>query len=235
MIGPLEEQIPAPESRVPGAARHWGRLVRGALPAVTVATIIPLTLFYGVGALAGIRAGIIASLAWAWMALLRQVMTKGRISGLLTLTAITLTIRCVTWAIHQSTFTYFAVPVAETVVVGTLFVATMAIGRPLLVNLAHDFVPSLAEHLALEKYQPLVRRMSFLWGVVYLGSAATSGILLSTQSMHWFLLMHQFCGWFWTGSGIALSVLYGRRHARELLALVHAGVSAPRGVTPALG
>lgn len=219
-----------------GFFRRWGRLLWGAVPAITVATIIPLTLFYGVSAFAGIKMGIIASLTWAWFALVRQVMAKGRISALLTLTAVTLSIRCVTWAIHQSTFTYFAVPVAETVVVGTLFVATMLLGRPLLVSLARDFVPSLAEHLALEKYRPLVRRMSLLWGLVYLGSATTSGVLLSTQSMHWFLLMHQFSGWFWTGSGIALSFLYGRHHARELLTLAHAGVAGgSRAVAPALG
>jgi hypothetical protein len=216
--------------------RRWGRLVWGAVPAITVATIIPMALFYGVTAVATIRWGIIASLTWAWLVLARQIIAKGRISGLLTLTAITLTIRCVTYAVHQSTFTYFAVPVAETVVVGTLFVATMAIGRPLLVNLAHDFVPSLGEHLGRDKYRPLVRRMSLLWGLVYLGSAATSATLLSTQSMHWFLLMHQFSGWTWTGIGIGLSVLYGRHHARELLALAHAGVSSAKSqaVAPAL-
>lgn len=210
----------------PGAFRRYARLVWGAVPAITLATIIPLALFYGVSAWAGsLRAGIIASLTWAWLVLIRQLVAKGRISGLLTLTAITLSIRCVTWALHQSTFTYFAVPVVETVVIGTLFVVTMALGRPLLVNLARDFVPSLADHLALDRYRPLVRRVSLIWGAVYLGSATTSGILLSTQSMHWFLLMHQFSGWCWTGTGIALSFLYGRTHAKELFALAHASVS----------
>lgn len=230
MTGPMTDSQTADRDPAgPSLLRRYAKLLWGAVPAITVATIIPLALFYGVSALTGsLKPGIIASLTWAWVMLIRQIMTKGRISGLLTLTAITLTIRCVTWALHQSTFTYFAVPVAETVVVGTLFVATMALGRPLLVNLAHDFVPSLAEHLAMDKYQPLVRRMSLLWGAVYLGSAATSAILLSTQSMHWFLLMHQFSGWMWTGSGIGLSMLYGRHHAKELFALVHAGVAAPR-------
>lgn len=230
MTGPVTDpQSPELTGSDPSLLRRYARLLWGAVPALTIATIIPLVLFYGVSAITGnLKPGIIASLTWAWVMLIRQIMTRGRISGLLTLTAITLTIRCVTWALHQSTFTYFAVPVVETVVVGTLFVSTMALGRPLLVNLAHDFVPSLAEHLALDKYRPLVRRMSLLWGAVYLGSAATSAILLTTQSMHWFLLMHQFSGWCWTGSGIALSMLYGRHHAKELFALVHAGVAAPK-------
>lgn len=226
MTGPMEHLRASARPEVgPGALHRCGRLVWGAVPAVTVATIVPLAIFYGLSALAGIRAGIIASLTWAWVILLRQIVAKGRISGLLTLTAITLSIRCVTWAVHQSTFTFFAVPVGETLVVGALFVASMAVGRPLLVNLARDFVPSLADHLGKDRYRPLVRRMSLLWGTVYLGHAATSGILLSTQNLHWFLLMHQFAGWIWTGAGLGLSVLYGRRHAGELLALAHAGVS----------
>lgn len=218
----MTAEMEATQDLAPRESSHLGRILRlvaGALPAVTVATIVPLALFYGLSAVLGLRAGIIGSLTWAWVVLIRQIVSRGRISGLLTLTAATLSIRCVTWAVHQTTFTFFAVPVAETVVVATLFVATMIVGRPLLVNLARDFVPSLGDHLASEKYRPLVRRMSLVWGAVYLGSAATSALLLSTQNLHWFLLMHQFSGWIWTGSGLALSFFYGRHHARELITL----------------
>jgi hypothetical protein len=204
--------------------RRWGRLVWGAVPAITVATVIPLGLFYGVSWLAGMRAGIIASLVWAWAMLLRQMVGGRKLSGLLILTAATLSIRCVTWVVHQSTFTYFAVPVAETVAMSALFIATLILGKPLLVSLARDFVPSLGDHLAREKYRPLVRRLSCVWGLVYLGSAASSALLLTTQNLHLFLLLHQLSGWFWTGSGLLISVLYGRRHGKELIALAHAGL-----------
>jgi intracellular septation protein A len=198
-------------------------LIGGALPALLVATIIPLSLFYSVSAAAGMKAGIVASLAWAYIMLGRQILTTKRMSGLLIITAFTLTVRCVTWVIHQSTFTYFAVPVVETIGMGALFVVTLAMGRPLLVNLARDFVPTLGDHLSHDKHQRLVRHLSCVWGFVYLGSACTSAVLLSTQNIHWFLLLHQMSGWMWTGTGLTFSFLYGRRHAKELFHVATSG------------
>lgn len=199
------------------------RLIAGAFPALLVATIIPLSLFYSVSAAAGMKAGIIASLAWAYLMLGRQIITTKRMSGLLIITAFTLTIRCVTWVIHQSTFTYFAVPVVETIGMGALFVVTLALGRPLLVNLARDFVPSLGDHLEHDQHRRLVRHLSCVWGFVYFGSACTSAVLLSTQNIHWFLLLHQVSGWMWTGTGLTFSFLYGRRHAKDLFHLATSG------------
>lgn len=204
-------------------ARRVFHVIRGALPAVVTATVVPLALFYGVGAVAGMKAGIVASLTWAYVVLGRQAIKKGRMSGLLMVTAFALTVRCITWTIHQSTYTYFFVPVVETFAMAALFVTTMAIGRPLVIALARDFMPGLGERLSQATYRPMIRHLSWLWGAVNVGSAATSITLLTTQNIQFFLLFHQFSGWFWTGSGLALSFAYGRRHHKELFALVTAG------------
>jgi hypothetical protein len=210
------------------AGRRLRHVARGALPAVITATLIPLALFYSLSETVDLEAGIIASLAWAYVVLGRQLVRNRRMSGLLMITALTLTARCVTWAVHQSTFTYFAVPVFETIGMGTLFVATLAFGRPLLVSLARDFVPAVGDRLGHATYRPLVRHLSWLWGLVYLGSAATSATLLTTQSTQWFLLFHQASGWIWTGTGLAVSFAYGRRHGAELIALATAAMAEPR-------
>jgi intracellular septation protein A len=206
----------------PSPWRQVMRLLGGAAPAVVVATLIPLTLFYSLSAAAGTQAGIFASLIWAYAVLALQLWRRRAMSGLLTLTAFTLTVRGVTWGINQSTFTYFAVPVVETILTGALFVGTLLIGRPLLVSLARDFIPSLAEHLVGETYRRQIRHLSCVWAAVYFGSALTSGFLLTTLSLHWFLLLHQASGWIWMGSGLIVSFLYGRRHAGDLLAHVMA-------------
>lgn len=198
--------------------RRVAHVVRGALPAVVTATVVPLALFYGVSAGAGMKAGIIASLAWAYLMLGRQLLASRRLSGLLMVTAFALTARCAAWAIHQSTFTYFFVPVVETVGMAGIFLVTLALGRPLLVSLARDFLPSLGDQLNHRSYRPMVRRLSWLWGAVNLGSAATSATLLTTQNLHLFLLFHSVSGWIWTGTGITVSFLYGRRHASDLFA-----------------
>jgi hypothetical protein len=220
------------------SVRQTARLVAGAAPAVLVATVIPLTLFYSVSAWAGMQGGIIASLTWAYANLGRQFLVRRQMSGLLTLTSVTLTFRCVTYAVHQSPFTYFAVPVAETLATSLLFVGTMLIGRPLLVSLARDFVPSLGDHLGRHEHRRLVRDLSCVWGLVYLGSALSSGTILLTQSLHWFLLLHQASGWIWSGSGLAISFWYGRRYGMELIDLAKANLKAgdtlPVALVPAV-
>jgi uncharacterized membrane protein len=190
------------------------------------ATLIPLGLFYAVSAAAGMKAGIITSLAWAYLVMARQLYTsRRRVSGLLVITAFTLTVRCLTWSLHQTTFTYFSVPVAETIGMGLLFIGTLALGRPLLVSLARDFVPALGDRLAHVTHRRLVRHLSWAWGLVYLGSAATSAMLLITQNIHWFLLFHQASSWIWVAAGLAFSFVYGRRHGKELLALATSGIA----------
>jgi hypothetical protein len=198
--------------------RAW-HLLRGALPAVTTATLIPLALFYSLSAVAGMKVGIVASLTWAYLVLGRQLLTSRRISGLIIITAVTLTVRCVTWTFHQSTFTYFAVPIATTTAVSTLFVVSLAFGRPLLVSLARDFMPAVGDGLSHASHRRLVRHLSCLWGLIYLGNAASSATLLSTQSVHWYLLLHQLSGWLWTGTGLAISFTYTSRQAKGLFAL----------------
>lgn len=210
---------------IPERPRRVLRLIWGAVPAVTIATLIPLAVFYGVSAFLGLQAGIVASLAWAYAMLAYQAVRSRRLSGLLVLTAFTLTVRSLAWGVHQSAFTYFVVPVIETVGTGALFVVTLALGRPLLVSLARDFVPSLGDHLTHHDHRPLVRHLSCLWGFVYFGSAATSAVLLETLDIKWFLLLHQASGWIWTGTGLAVSVLYGRKRAKELFAVALAGLS----------
>ena len=211
-------------------ARRVIHVVRGALPAVITATVIPLALFYGVSAAAGMKAGILASLCWAYLVLGRQLVASRRLSGLLMITAFALTARCVAWAIHQSTFTYFFVPVVETVAMAGIFLVTLAIGRPLIISLARDFMPALGHQLNHRTYKPLVRRLSWVWGAVNLGSAATSAFLLTTQNIHWFLLFHQASGWIWTGTGLVVSFTYGRRHAKDLFAFATNSIGHPAPV-----
>jgi hypothetical protein len=209
----------------PRIGRRVLHVARGALPAVMTATLIPLGLFYAVSAAAGMKAGIVASLAWAYLVLARQLRATRRPSGLLMITAFTLTARCITWGLHQTPFTYFSVPVAETVGIGLLFVVSLAIRRPLLVSLARDFVPALGDRLAHVTHRRLVRRLSYVWALVYLGSAASSATLLLTQNIHWFLLFHQASSWTWVSAGLAVTFAYGRRHGKELLVLATTGQS----------
>jgi hypothetical protein len=207
----------------PGTARRVLHVVRGAAPAVMTATLIPLAIFYAVSAAAGMKLGIVASLSWAYLMLARQLHRTRRASGLLMITAGTLTVRCITWSLHQTPFTYFSVPVAETTGIATLFIVSLAIRRPLLVALARDFVPALGDRMAHVTHRRLVRHLSCVWALVYLGSAASSATLLLTLNIHWFLLLHQASSWTWVAAGLVVTFAYGRRHGPELLSLATTG------------
>lgn len=220
------EEVPEAGTTAVSMWRKVASLFVGALPMMTIATVIPLCLFYGVSAFAGMKGGIVASLAWAYLMLGREIIRSRRMSGVLTITAFTLTARCITWVIHQSAFTYFAVPVFETIGMSLLFVVTLALGRPLLVSLARDFVPSIGDRLTHSDHKKLVRDLSCLWGAVYLGSATSTAVLLSTQNIHLFLVLHQMSGWIWTGSGLMVTFFYARRHAQELMAIATSGMHA---------
>jgi hypothetical protein len=173
------------------------------------------------------KPGIAVSLAWAYLMLARQLHVTRRASGLLMITALTLTVRGTTWAFHQTPFTYFSVPVAETTGIAILFVATLALRRPLLISLARDFAPALGDRMAHSTHRRLVRHLSCVWALIYLGSAATSATLLLTQNIHWFLLFHQASSWSWVALGLTVTVVYGRRHGRELFLLATSGNPAP--------
>lgn len=200
-------------------------LIRGAFPALAVASVIPLLLFY-VTLLAGSIVWAIAiSVAYAYGVGLYQYLRRGRISGMLIITMFMVTVRAVAAVLSGQVFVYFAVPVVETAGFGLMFMATMFSSEPLILRLARDVMPHAAENLA--RRRSLIRHLSLIWTVIYLGSGATTLALLTTLPLPVYLGAHQLTGWFWTGSGIVLSVLLCRRRAAGLLGETFLRPAAP--------
>lgn len=209
-------------------------VARGAMPAVLVATLIPLALFYLVLSAGSILWAICISVVYAYGVAAYQHFRRRRVSGMLLMTVFMATVRGVTAVVSGHALMYFAIPVVETAGFGLMFLATMFSSEPLIVRLARDLVPGAADGLAARR--PLVRSLSLVWTVVYLGSGATTLALLTTTPMSVFLGAHTLTGWFWTGSGAVASVLICRARARGLLAAAAAGVArkeAVAGLIPA--
>lgn len=203
-------------------------LARGAMPAVLVATLIPLVLFYIALSAGSVTCAIGVSVAYAYGVAAYQHFRRHRVSGMLLVTVLMATIRAVTAIVSGHALIYFAIPVVETAAFGLMFLATMFSSEPLVVRLARDLVPSAAEDLATRR--ALIRSLSLVWTVTYLGSGATTLLLLTTTPMRIFLGAHTLTGWLWTGSGATASVLICR--ARGLLAAACAGVT---GAAPSDG
>jgi hypothetical protein len=196
--------------------RTWQELVFDALPAVTVATLIPMGLFYAAMALSGrVQAGIVVALAWSCAAFLVHYRRHGRVGGLITITLMMTIVRVATSLAAGSTFVFFVVPILGTGGFALSFLSSLFVGEPLVVRLARDFVPSLAGELASRR--PLVVCLSVVWALVYLASGATAFTLLTTQSTTVYVGVHVIAGWGWVAAGLLVSVAVCRRMAKELV------------------
>ncbi|MDE3205204.1 MAG: hypothetical protein KGQ66_13425 [Acidobacteriota bacterium] len=196
-------------------------LVRGAIPALLVATLIPLLLFYVVMAAGTITWAIGLSVVYAYTVAAYQHFRNHRVSGMLLITVFMATLRGLAAILSGHPFVYFAIPVAETAGFGLMFLATMFTSEPLVVRLARDLVPTAADGLAARR--SLTRTLSIVWTVVYLGSGATTLVLLMMTPMSVFLGAHTLTGWFWSGSGAVISLLICRARAAGLVASACAG------------
>ena len=190
-------------------------LLRGALPAVAVATLIPLALFYLVLAAGGVVWAIAVSILYAYGVAVYQFVRRRRVSGMLLVTVFMATVKGVAAVVSGHMMVYFAVPVVETAGFGLMFAATMFTSEPLVVRLARDLIPHAAEDLA--GRHALTKHLSLVWTVTYLASGATTLVLLTTVSLPVYLGAHTLTGWFWTGSGLALSLALLRRRGDTLL------------------
>lgn len=203
-------------------------MVRGALPAVLVATFIPLALFYIAMSAGSVMWAIGVSVAYAYGVTIYQYARRRRVSGMLTMTVFMATVRASAAFISHRTGLYFAIPIAETAGFGLMFLATMFSAEPLVLRLARDLVPGAADGLA--ERRSLIRSLSLIWTVTYLGSGATTLALLVSVPLPVYLGAHTLTGWVWTGSGVVASFLMCRSRASGLL---HTLMDRPPAVTAA--
>jgi hypothetical protein len=190
-------------------------LVRGALPALLVATLMPLAVFYVALAASSMIWAIALSVAYAYGVAIYQYARWRRLSGMLLVAVFMASLRVLAAVASGHVVMFFAVPVLETAGFGLMFAATMFTSEPLVVRLARDLIPHAADDFA--QRGSLIRTLSVVWTVTYLASCTTSMVLLSTVPLPVFLGAHTLAGWFWTGSGMALTIALCRRRAAGLL------------------
>jgi hypothetical protein len=178
-------------------------LLSGAFPAIAVATLIPLGLFYLMLATTSMLWAIVVGVCYAYGLAARQYVQRGQVSGMLLLTVFTVTLRTVAGVASGQVLVFFAVPVIQTVGFALLFVATMWSSEPLIIRLVRDLVPHVADELA--SRPALVRGLSLTWMVTYLASGATTLALLTTVPIPIYVGAHQLTGWLWVAAGLGVS------------------------------
>jgi hypothetical protein len=182
---------------------------------VAVATLIPLAVFYVALMASSVLWAMAVSVVYAYGVAIYQYARRRRVSGMLLMTVFMATMRAVAAVASGQAVMYFAIPVVETAGFGLMFAATMFTSEPLVVRLARDLVPHAADDIA--QRASLIKTLSLIWTVTYLASCATSLVLLTTVPLSVFLGAHTLTGWFWTGSGMAITIALCRRRTSGLL------------------
>jgi hypothetical protein len=210
-------------------SRYVWVLARGAMPALTIATLIPVGLFYAALAAGSVRTAIVVSVIYAYGVATYQWRCRRRVSGMLLVTVCMATLRLAMWTLSGQAKLYFAIPVAETAGFGLMFLATMFTSEPLVVRLARDLVPGAADGIAARR--SLIKALSLVWTITYVGSGLTTLLLLNTVPLRVFIATHVVSGWMWTGSGVLASIvicrLMGTGVLASLLALSPPGPGRP--------
>jgi hypothetical protein len=201
VLAPLE--LP----RLRAVARH-------ALPNLVEATLIPSALFYVCLRIFGVWPALIVALSWAYAALIRRAVTGRRISGLLMLAVLGLTVRTGVAFGSGSTFVYFMQPIIATTVVGVVFLLSALAGRPLVNRLAGDFCPLPAGITDRRRIQRLFNHLSVLWGAVNVLNAGVALWLFTTQPLPVFVAVKTVSAMAVTWSAVLITVALSMRAAR---------------------
>jgi hypothetical protein len=188
-----------------------GTLARHALPNVVEGTLVPVALFLVMLHFLGLWGAMIVGLGWSYTAVLRRVVARKRVPGIMILGAVTLTARCALAFATGSSFVYFLQPTLGTALVATAFLLSVPLGRPLAQRLAADFCPIPPDVMANAHVRRFFLQISLLWAVTGFLNASVALYLQFSQSVGTFVLAKSLMSAGITVSAIALSVVWFKR------------------------
>jgi len=184
----------------------FGAVVARSAPRLIEASLIPSALFYGALVLIGIGAAYGVAILWLYGTVATRLVRGRRVSPLLILAAVGITIRTIVAVASGSTFVYFVQQVMGSLVVGCVFLASVALRRPMVESLAHDFWPLTPEMRAHPSVVRLLRRLTFLWAGVNFAIFATTLTLLLVLPLPAYVALKQAVAWSITAAGIAITI-----------------------------
>lgn len=193
----------------------FAAVVARSAPRIVEASLVPTALFYCCLVLLGIGAAYAAALLWLYAAVASRLVRRRPVPPLLVLGAIGITVRTTISVVSGSTFIYFAQPVLGSVVVGCVFLVSIALGRPMVEALALEFWPLTPEMLAHPAVSRLLRRLTFLWAGINFTIGAATLMLLVVLPLPAFVAIKQIVAWGIMGIGIAITIDRSVRTARR--------------------
>ena len=220
----------------PGELPALGAIARRSLPNLLEATVIPAALFYVVLVQVGVGAAMAATLVWSGGITLCRLLRGERVPALLVLSLVGLTLRTTVGVATGSAALYFVQPVLNAVVMGLVFLGSIAIGRPLVASLAKDFCPLSPDVAGRAGVARLFRRLTLLWAGVHLLTAGVTLGLLVTLPLATFVAVKTAACLAITAGGVALTLSAALRTVRTeglVIATPDGGAATALAVTPA--
>jgi hypothetical protein len=172
----------------------WRPIVRQVLTRTVLVSLLPMSVFYVTLSMYGVRAAALVTASLYYVGLLSRVIRRKPVLAAALLAAGLLGLRTVIVFLTGSAFIYFLQPVAGTVAVATAFAATAFAGRPVLERLAHEFCPIAPELSDQLRSAQFFNWLSLIWTVTYGVNAVGTVWLLTTSSLHGFIVIKAFVG-----------------------------------------
>ncbi|WP_344889652.1 VC0807 family protein [Actinomadura meridiana] len=191
-------------------------LLMHALPRFIEGVIAPVAVFYAALTLLGLNGALVAAVAWVYGGIAYRYARGHRVSGMLLLAAVGVTVRAATAAATHSAVMYFLQPTLGTLTISLAFLASVPLGRPLAMKLARDMAPIPEAFLKHDRVHRFFLRISLLWSMVLFANVGVSLWMLFNESISMYL-------WFRTGIvaglgavGVAVSVWGFKRLVRHV-------------------
>lgn len=190
-------------------------VLRRLWPTMLEATLIPTALCYAGLLVSGLGLGIAAASIWIYLAVGRRIASGRRVSGLLALATLGLSIRVTMYVLNDSAFVYFVQPIARSSATAVLFALSAMLGRPFIARFARDFCSFTSDVEERPAIAALFRRLTYLWASAQVTIAAINMTLLLTVPVKVFVGTAAACAWVIMGVGIALTVADSVRTTRD--------------------
>lgn len=138
------------------------------------AALVPTALLAVLLHVAGLPVALCSALGWCYLVVALRWFRSRHLPGTLLLCASMLSGRVALALITSSAFVYLLQPVVGSVVMAVLFLGSAALGRPVTMRLARDFVTLPAHVLARHGVRRMFTQVALLWGASRLVDAGMS-------------------------------------------------------------
>jgi hypothetical protein len=186
-------------------------LGRRALPQLLEGVLIPLGLFLVVMHVANVALAIIVALGWSGAVILRRILQRRRVPGIVIVGAMMLVCRSIVALATGSAFLYFVQPILGAACVAAAFLLSVVAGRPLARRFAADYCSIPGSLLADARVHSFMLRVSLMWAAVGFVNAGITLWLLVSQPTASYLVAKAAVSISATVVPVAISVLWFRR------------------------